>query len=557
MSIEAGKTAYLEVDQYSAEVIRKEADGKRSWYHRPAWEKVALLWGDCVFVRSIDNGVAECSAKGHRIKVPVSKLTDQGIFCMWQIDCGQGDAALLRFPDDKWALVDVGPPRGGLINSNSQRTAVDFIKWIAFQDCNWMFEDANASNPFHFDWMVITHPDEDHFGAGREMVNKLGDYWSFGTVYHCGLGRFTHAGKVKYEPPSGGQPGKAGRGQLGEVDGDSADKLFCTSLIDHFGDVARYMNPTANRDWILKSANYAKFLIGLREQRGQSVDKLKRLSHLSDGSAMGSGGVSVKVLGPVEDTFNGKPVLRYLDGNSKSDMGDPSLTRNGQSVALRFDFGDVRLMLTGDLNFKSMALIQKQWNASELKCDVAKACHHGSDDISWRFLRSMAPVATMFSSGDQESHVHPRALVLGISAALSPVMKKRTANSPQTGPNQVFRENEFDGFREEEVFAPLIYSTELSRSVKLRSDMKPYTRKKDANDEWEYTEVEDVYVKGRSKKDKHRRLDKLRIAEKVTYGLINVRTDGERVMMAVLEEGSDNPGFHTEVFRPKELVKVG
>jgi hypothetical protein len=101
-TIEAGKPAYIDADQYIATVIRKEKDAKRPGYGREAWSSAALLWGDCVFVRSITGGMAEVSAKGHRLEVPVDKLTTKGILSLWQIDCGQGDAALLRFPDDKW-----------------------------------------------------------------------------------------------------------------------------------------------------------------------------------------------------------------------------------------------------------------------------------------------------------------------------------------------------------------------------------------------------------------------------------------------------------------------
>ncbi|MGK9337334.1 hypothetical protein [Sinorhizobium meliloti] len=66
--------------------------------------------------------------------------------------------------------------------------------------------------------------------------------------------------------------------------------------------------------------------------------------------------VSVKVLGPIEDTILGTSAvgLRYIDENATTgfyNLGSPSLTRNGHSVVLRFDFNDVRILMTGDLNF--------------------------------------------------------------------------------------------------------------------------------------------------------------------------------------------------------------
>jgi len=564
-AIEVGKPAYIDRDQYIAKVIRKEKDAKRPGYQRDPWTSAALLWGDCVFVRAIDGGVAEVSAKGHRLEVPVDVLTRKGILSLWQIDCGQGDAALLRFPDDRWAMVDLGPPRSGSISTNSGRTAIDFLKWIAFQDNNWRFENGAADDPFHLDWVAISHPDEDHFGAGKEMLSRLGSWWSIGTVYHCGLGRYRGAPARKWRPASGAQGAVPGFSELGVVDGQSENELYLTSLFDHFGDVGRLQKTTANRNWTLTGASYAKFIGGLWEHRGGAVGRLKRLSHRSDASSLGSAGVGLKVLGPIEEDspVDGRPALRYLDRNSTNTrrpyaLQSPSLSRNGQSIVMRMDYGDVRIMLTGDLNFKSQALIQQQWDDDELRCDVAKACHHGSEDISWRFLRKMSPIATMFSSGDQETHVHPRALVLGMSGALSPLMQMRTDNSPTSGPDQRFQTRRFDGFSEEKIFAPLLYSTELSRSVRLRSDMKPYSRSRNAAGEWEYAQLKGVYVKGGKSSDSAVHLSQVRIADQLTYGLINLRTDGDRVLMAVMEEGDQtNPRFHCESFRPAELVRLG
>lgn len=192
-----------------------------------------------------------------------------------------------------------------------------------------------------------------------------------------------------------------------------------------------------------------------------------------------------------------------------------------------------------------------------MRCDVAKACHHGSEDISWRFMEKMSPIATMFSCGDQETHVHPRALVLGMSGALSPLTRLRTENSPASGPDQRFQKRRFEGFSEEKIFAPLLYSTELSRSTSLRSDMRPYSRSRNEEGEWEYEKLKGVYLKGERKNDRAIHIGGVRIADQLTYGLINVRTDGDRVLMAVMEEGNQkDPRFHCETFRPAALVRL-
>ena len=68
------------------------------------------------------------------------------------------------------------------------------------------------------------------------------------------------------------------------------------------------------------------------------------------------------------------------------------------------------------------------------QCDIAKACHHGASDVLDSFLKAINPIATVISSGDQESHSHPRPDALGAFGKAS------------------------RGHR------PLIFSTELARS---------------------------------------------------------------------------------------------
>lgn len=554
-----GDVAYIKVDTYNAKVLFKEKDAKRSWQNKKdPWKKAGMLWGDQVLIRKIAGSRAEVSAKGHRLEIPLNKLTDESILCIWQIDCGQGDAAILRLPDGRYGAIDLGPGRSGFINSNSGRTAVDFLKWIAFQDNNWRFEGSNKNNTFHLDWIVFTHPDEDHIGAGQDFVKKLGKYWSVGTVYHPGVARFKGKDIKAFDPTASTVSGKLGFSQLGEISGKSTRKLFLGTMIDGWTDVRKYINPTSSRDWEL-GGNYGKILRALYAEKGKSISELARLSHKSDGSPLGDDNVNVKVLGPIEekDTRTGKPALRYFDENKTSgfyNLGSPSLTRNGHSVVLRFDYDEVRIMMTGDLNFRSQALLQKKWGDDEFKCHVAKACHHGSDDISWKFLRAMSPLATMFSSGDQETHVHPRALILGLSGGLSTPM---VWNKPKSGGGGEIVKQSYDGFEEETLFTPLLYSTELSRSVSLRTDMKAYSKQKNPDGTDRFDEVEKPHVKGRGKKDKQIPLGRVHVADRITYGLINVRTDGKKIMMAVMEEGSrDRPKFHVETIIPSQLQEL-
>jgi beta-lactamase superfamily II metal-dependent hydrolase len=549
MPVRVGEIAFIDdcngKYQIMAEVISKEPPVKKR-KKKDTWEKAALLWGDVVLVRKIEGSKAEVSAKGHILKIPSARLTDQPLLNIWQIDVGQGDASLIRFPDGKWAAIDLGPGRSGFINTNSGRTAVDFMAWMAFEDHVWMFQgDDNRDKTFHFDWILFTHPDEDHIGAAKQFTDNLGTYWSVGTVYHNGMGRFDG-------DPQKWSAAAHGMSQLGKVEGDDADELYLTSLIDDFADVDTYENAQADRTWKL-SGNWATILKKLRDNRGTSVGNLKRLSDQSDGSDLSADPVSTKILGPVQSAMpaTDAPVLRYLDENATSgfyNLGSPSLTRNGHSIVLRFDFGDVRILMTGDLNFRSQALLLQRWPESEFACHVGKACHHGSDDISWKFLRAMSPIATLFSSGDQETHVHPRALVLGMTGAFAPRLKW---NRPQPDGTVRTVTQSFAGHTEEELFAPLLYSTELSRSVAMASGYKAFVRAGSARAPT-HTAVDNCWL-ATSKDGPFRRLADTRVVEHLTYGLINVRTDGTTVAIAVLEESAKNPAFHVEIFRPSEL----
>jgi hypothetical protein len=141
---------------------------------------------------------------------------------------------------------------------------------------------------------------------------------------------------------------------------------------------------------------------------------IKRLSHLDRYVSRFAGrgdGVAIRVLGPVETTLDGAPALRsYGAATSKN--------TNGNSLLLRLDYKRARIVLTGDLNTDSQRALLDDYVGDRiaLQCDVAKACHHGSDDVSYEFLSAMRPAVTVISSWDSEGHDHLRPAIVAASA---------------------------------------------------------------------------------------------------------------------------------------------
>jgi hypothetical protein len=208
-------------------------------------------------------------------------------------------------------------------------------------------------------------------------------------------------------------------------------------------------------------------------------------------------GIKVRVLGPIVDTVNGKPALRFLHTPGSKSLS-ASHTVNGHSVVLKLTYGNVRFLLGADLNEESEERLLQRTSADglSLTAEVLKVPHHGSADFSPRALEAIHPVVSVISSGDEsvsKEYIHPRA---GLVGALG-----RYSRST--------------------VEKPLIYVTEMVAFFERLGDVTAkgngplLAGGKDVGDE-----IHNAY-------------------RKIAFGIVHVRTDGKRVLV-VTHSGKDD-----------------
>jgi hypothetical protein len=219
------------------------------------------------------------------------------------------------------------------------------------------------------------------------------------------------------------------------------------------------------------------------------------------------------VLGPVLDEDGQGSGLRWLGG-----VGP---TKNGHSIVLKLRFDEVTMLLGGDLNIPSQEWLIEHHTGLDprpttrdehdtliraarqvFQVDVAKACHHGSAEVSTRFMAATNPIATIISSGDDESHAHPRADALGATG------------------------------RHGRGNRPLIFSTELGRSSRntLKRPEIMKARLKELREEIRLAQAGSALEKKlvREFDDIVEKIDR----SVAVFGAIQLRTDGKTIVLA-------------------------
>lgn len=454
-----------------------------------------LLWGDRVDTSTTSGSRVQVRARGRTGWVAKTAIGGASLLEVYFIDVGQGDGVLVRTPDHKHILIDGGYNRA---KQPTGKSAADFVDWKFVKDY--------GQTTIDLDVMIASHCDADHYGGLWDLLAVDTDDELDATAVR--VGAFYHAGVSWWKDGTSRSLGPKADGHLTRLLGAR------TSVGQALG------NGSAAK----LQGEWAKFLKTVHDQ-GCPIERLSQRTGWLPGFDTGPG-ARVRVLAPVEVTKNGKPTLKSLGNDSKN--------TNGHSVLLRLDHGHVRMLLTGDLNKKAQQQLLAAYtgNRLEFACDVAKGCHHGSDDVSLAFLQAMNAAATVISSGDSESHCHPR--------------PKTVAASGITG---------FLTADDDEILTPLVYSTEVARSARIGTPNRVFVRNGVAGAETtatpsqsdvEYTMVTAGAIKGIKRRGT---LSRRKIVDGLVYGLVNVRTDGETILCATLNENGGSWDY--EVFRSR------
>ncbi len=452
-------------------------------------DHIELLWGDRVSTLTGSGTWRKVKARGVTGYVHRRDLGGASLLEFYFIDVGQGDGVLIRTPDHRHILIDGGWARA---RQDSGKNAADFV--------DWKFKRDYGRNSIEIDALIASHNDGDHYGGLWDLLNP--DESHELDISDINIEAFYHAGVSWW---------KDGGRNLG-TKRKVGNQWYLTRLLEDRASVQRSLGsgsgPKLQGEW-------AKFIERVFEARKKSgaPTPVHRLSHV-DVYLPGFDGVdsdvAVRVLGPVEYEVSGKPALRSLGGNSQN--------TNGNSILLRVDYGRSRVLLTGDLNTKAQQALLEDYEGDriEFQCDVAKACHHGSEDVSYEFMSAMAPAVTVISSGDNEGHDHPRPSIIAASAT--------------TGHMEI---------KDDDLVSPLIYSTELARSIKLADAISAEVT---TGSEVETVSPGRISVKHRTtmaggiKRTRTSRLENTKLVSGLVYGLVNVRTDGEKILCATMNE---------------------
>jgi hypothetical protein len=425
---------------------------------------------------------------------------EKGVLKFSMVDVQQGDGMVLETPPDEHDET-----RLVFIDGGDNKL---FARHVA---ARYRHRRSSAANPLQVDLILVTHGDADHFEGlidikrsetEREISDRKRLFIHPRRVYHNGL--------VK------GPTTVPELERLGRTVNDNGRPVIVDLHDDPRAAPAAMQNGPFKR-WGDALTHW--------EQRGSIV--FKRVAHGMDADDLfGFLGPAVKVEihGPftssVTDNGVSRDALAFLHVPPKSALlhleegTDPasdnfsvSHTINGHSVAFRLTYGNVRFNFTGDLNQESMALARERIGLDELEAEILKAPHHGSADFDFKALKAMRPVVSLVSSGDESAdkeHIHPRATLV---SALGKVSRGETG---------IVLCTELAAF-----FAKRDHSHERPKIARFYMGDEAITR----------AELRQFYGASPRPQRDEEALPSFFGFERTNFGIIHIRTDGERVLV--------------------------
>ena len=429
-----------------------------------------LLFGDYISIKSLDivNGRVKAKSRNRNGWVKVEEIQKQRVLEVNFVDIGQGDGCHIVTPDDQHIIVDAG------ISDNMNRYLT------------WRFYLYYRKKPLPFPFIsIISHSDKDHYKGFQQVFDNKNI--KFAHLYHNGL----------VERPG---PKPLGIKKNG----------YITGLVQTNDQMRALISDENNRKGT--RSTYCKTLYkALKANPDIQFKSLARkddfMEGFEDANRVNNREFSIKILGPVTKKIDGKDALKSISNLGKD--------KNGHSVIIRVQYDKASILLGGDVNTEFGEILHHYYEQNnildELRVDVAKACHHGSNHFYYQFIEDINSAATVISSGDDESYAHPRPDAIGAFGKC--------------------------GYGDK----PLIFSTELARSnkeitfVKLEKIAKYFDNIEDKKEEIKKLR-DDGFAAG-SKEIKKLKKQITDLNKKINsfatkFGMINLRTDGRKMIIA-------------------------
>ena len=304
---------------------------------------------------------------------------------IWTVFIGQGDALLIRLPENlsyqlggRTERIDI------LVDGGRSQALRSFLRQL-------------YPSETRIEHVVLSHHDSDHVEGLTLLLDD--DRFDIERIYHNGLASWAR-GQKGFPPagqsPSTGRVFDAKRGlALVESDGITLQSDF---FIDGLAELEQALD-----DDELAEGTYENFANAVTSKTTPSV--INAFAHSvrdgnfiseAEGTRIGDD-IDFDLLWPQE------PQRRYRGW---------AYTINGNSLSFKLDYRDFSMLFPGDHNDDS----EEDWletlgnDTSELECDVLKIPHHGSHHNLEEFIDAVAPVlgvVSMGSRGFRQDWKHP------------------------------------------------------------------------------------------------------------------------------------------------------